>query len=76
MAKFSSFEQIDTELEILKIEKEIDYQRLIHSLQDSKDGPSGGGFLSTLPKLAVDLVGGLGGVKGIALSFLLKKLIK
>ncbi|HEU0136723.1 MAG TPA: DUF6327 family protein [Flavobacterium sp.] len=75
-AKFSSFEQIDTELEILKTEKEIQYQKLIHSLQNTSDTGSSGSFLSTLPRLAVDLVGNFGGVKGIALSFLLKKFIK
>ena len=35
--KYSSYAQIDSELEILKIEKEISYQKLVLSVQDTKE---------------------------------------
>lgn len=34
---YSSFEQIDAELEILKIEKEINYQKMILGFQRTKE---------------------------------------
>lgn len=35
--KYSSYAQIDRELEILKIEKEICYQKLVFSIQKTKE---------------------------------------
>lgn len=35
--KYSSYAQIDSELEILKVEKEISYQKLILSVQKTKE---------------------------------------
>ncbi|MGM8360854.1 DUF6327 family protein [Flavobacterium sp. ARAG 55.4] len=35
--KYSSYAQIDNELEILKIEKEISYQKLVLSVQKTKE---------------------------------------
>lgn len=35
--KYSSYAQIDRELEILKIEKEISYQKLVLSVQKTKE---------------------------------------
>lgn len=38
--KYSSYAQIDNELEILKIEKEISYQKLVLSVQQTKESLS------------------------------------
>lgn len=35
--KYSSYAQIDSDLEILKLEKEINYQRLVLSFQKTKE---------------------------------------
>ena len=35
--KYSSYAQIDKELEILKVEKEISYQKLVLSVQKTKE---------------------------------------
>ncbi|WP_413999746.1 DUF6327 family protein [Flavobacterium sp. W1B] len=35
--KYSSYAQIERELEILKIEKEISYQKLVFSIQKTKE---------------------------------------
>jgi hypothetical protein len=35
--KYSSFAEIDRELEILKIEKEIHYQRLVYNVHKTKE---------------------------------------
>jgi hypothetical protein len=36
--KYSSYAEIDRELEILKLEKEISYQKLVLSVQKTKEG--------------------------------------
>lgn len=36
--KYSSYAEIDRELEILKLEKEINYQKLVLSFQRTKEG--------------------------------------
>lgn len=38
--KYSSYAQIDNELEILKVEKEISYQKLILSIEKTKESLS------------------------------------
>ena len=38
--KYSSYAQIDSELEILKVEKEISYQKLILSIEKTKESLS------------------------------------
>ncbi len=35
--KYSSFEQIDKELEILKIERELNFQKIIYKIEKTKD---------------------------------------
>jgi len=75
--KYTSFGDIDRDLEILALEKEIHYQKLLQTLQDASDSIAPGKLLGSIPKLALDLVGGLsGGFKGMALSFLLRKIFK
>ncbi|WP_310377917.1 DUF6327 family protein [Flavobacterium sp.] len=49
--KYSSYAQIETELEILKLEKELNYQKLVSSVQKTKDSLTlqnmVGGFLGS-----------------------------
>ena len=51
--KYSSYAQIDRDLEILKIEKDIEYQKLLWSIQQTKESftPQNmvRGFLGSLP---------------------------
>jgi hypothetical protein len=35
--KYSSFKEIDFQLEILKLEKEINYQKMVYSIEKTKD---------------------------------------
>lgn len=75
--KFRSFSDIDHELEILKIEKEIKYEKMMQTVQQTREDYTPGKLLGIVPKLALDLAGGLsGGLKGMAISFVLKKLFK
>ena len=49
--KYSSYAQIEIELEILKLEKELNYQKLVSSVQKTKDSLTlqnmVGGFLGS-----------------------------
>jgi len=76
--KYSSYEQIDRELEILNLEKEIQFERLSQSFTKTKDSISPGKLISgSIPKVAVDVISGFAGpIKGMALSFILKKLFR
>lgn len=75
--KLKSFEDIDRELEILSLEKEISYQKLSKSVHEFKSSYTPGKLLGIVPKVAMDLAGGItGGIKGVAISYLLKRFIK
>lgn len=54
--KYSSYAQIDHDLEILKIEKEIEYQKLLLGIQQTRESftPQNmvRGFLTSLPEFS------------------------
>ena len=76
--RYRSYAEIDRDLEILKLEKEIQFHKLSQSFSKTKDSLSPGHMISgALPKAAVGLLSGLSGpLKGMALSFVLKKIFK
>jgi uncharacterized protein DUF6327 len=75
--KYASYAEIDRDLEILKLEKEIHYQKLMQSVNQTKESLNPSNLLGGVPKIAMDVLGGLSGpVKSLAISFLLKKLFK
>ena len=53
--KVTSFADIDRELEILNLEKEIKYEKLILSVQDIKQNYTPAKLLGIVPKVAMDL---------------------
>lgn len=74
--KYSSFAQIDSDLEILKLERELNYQKLIYSIQKTKES-------FALPRIVCGLFGSCktllsesyGGLLSMAIPFLLKWVI-
>lgn len=44
--KYTSFEVIDRELEVLKLEKELQYEKLVFNLQEAKELVTVGGLIS------------------------------
>lgn len=75
--KYASYADIDRDLEILKLEKEIYYQRMSQSMHDTKESLSPGNLVGGVPKAALGFLGNLGGpIKGIAVNFLLNKFFK
>jgi hypothetical protein len=75
--RYSSYADIDRDLEILKLEKEIQYQKLLKTLGETKENLSPDKFLGGIPGVAIDVVSGLAGpLKGVAISYILKKIFK
>lgn len=75
--KYSSYAEIDRDLEILKIEKEIYYQKLSQSFDNTKDSLNPSNMIPSVPKMALTVLGGLAGpLKSIGASFILKKLFR
>ena len=72
--KYTSFAEIDRELEILKIEKEIHYQRLIFNVEKTKENLEPinvvKGFVSST---VANFPSSLGTIFNIALPFLIKR---
>lgn len=72
--QYTSYEEIDRDLKIFKLEKEIHYQKIIKSGRQIKKDLS---FTSVLPDVAIGAVDTFSkGIKGAALGFLLRKIFK
>ena len=72
--RYSSYKEIDRDLKILKLEKELQYQKLLKSGREIKESLS---FVSVLPDLAIGAVNTFsGGIKGAVLGYLLKMIFK
>lgn len=72
--KYSSYEQIDQDLKILKLKKEIHYRKLIQKGQETKQSLS---FVSIVPDLAIGAVDTFTkGAKGAVLAYLLRTLFR
>jgi hypothetical protein len=73
--KYSSYAEIDRDLEILKIEKEIHYQKLLQSLDSTTESLNPSNLVGSVPKMAFNLLTS-NPVRNFGLSFLLKKLFR
>ena len=75
--RYSSYAQIEQELEILKVEKELHYQRLLQTFDNTKENLDPKRMLGGVPEIALDMVSGLAGpLKGMLINFVLKKVFK
>ena len=75
--RYSSYAQIDHELEILKVEKELHYQKLLQTFDHTKENLDPKRIFGGVPEVAIDMVSGLAGpFKGMLMNFVLKKIFK
>lgn len=75
--RYSSYAQIEQDLEILKVEKELYYQRLLQTFDNTKDNLNPKKMFGGIPEVAIDMVSGLAGpLKGMLINFVLKKIFK
>lgn len=75
--RYSSYQEIERDLEILKLEKEIQYQKLVHSFQKTKESITPhnivSGFLGSYKTL---FAGSYGTILNVALPILIKWISK
>ncbi|NBL65759.1 hypothetical protein GV828_11160 [Flavobacterium sp. NST-5] len=74
---YTSFEEINRDLEILKVEKELAHEKLKLSFEDTKDSITAKNILGTVPGTAVNVLGALSGpIKNLGVTYLFKKIFK
>jgi hypothetical protein len=72
---YNSFEEINRELEILKVEKDLAYARFKKDLNEAKDSLTAENIVGEGPMRAFKIVGALSGpLKSAALTWLFKKI--
>jgi|GEM_PF-1038026 len=75
--RYASYAQIEQDLEILKVEKELYYQRMLQTLDHTKGNLDPKKLFGGVPEVAIDMVSGLAGpLKGMLINFVLKKVFK
>lgn len=74
--KYKTFGQIDKDLEIFKVEKELAYQKFLKSFDTTKESFELKNMVGDAPKKAMNILGLLSGpLKSAALTFLFKKIL-
>ena len=75
--RYSSYAQIEQDLEILRVEKELHYQKLLQTFDNTKGSLDPKKMLGGIPEVAIYMVSGLAGpLKGVLINFVLKKIFK
>lgn len=71
---YYTYAQINKDLEILKVEKDIAYHKLMKEVDETKESLEFKNLIGDGPKKVLNVVGMLGGpLKSAALTFLFKK---
>jgi hypothetical protein len=74
---YSSYAQINRELEILKIEREINYQKIVFGIQKTKDSLAPKNIVkSLLGNYTPNIPGPYGKIIGLAIPFITKWILK
>lgn len=73
---YSSYEEIDKDLEILKLQKEIDAQKLSLTVEKTIDGVTPSGMVQNILGNAGSFLTRSGLLKNVILPFVINKIIK
>ena len=72
---YRTFKEINKDLEILKVEKDLAYARFVKDLDQTKESLKPGNMIGDTPKKILGLVGAFSGpIKSALLTFLFKKI--
>ena len=72
---YTTFDEINRELEILKVEKDLAYARFKKDLNQTKESLEPGNIIGETPKKILGLLGAFSGpIKSALLTFLFKKI--
>ena len=73
---YKTFDEINKDLEIFKIEKDLAYQKFLRSLDETKESLDIKNIIGDTPTKAMNILGVLSGpLKSAALTFLFKKIL-
>jgi hypothetical protein len=73
---YKTFDEINKDLEIFKIEKDLAYQKFLRSLDETKESLDIKNIIGDTPAKAMNILGVLSGpLKSAALTFLFKKIL-
>ena len=72
---YRSYDEINRDLEILKVEKDLAYQKFLIEVEETKDSLNPMNMIGETPKKILGVLGHLGGpIKSMALTYLFKKI--
>lgn len=72
---YRTFKEINKDLEILKVEKDLAYARFVKDLGDTKESLKPGNIIGEGPKKVLGVLGAFSGpIKSALLTFLFKKI--
>jgi len=72
---YSSFEEINKELEILKVERDLSYAKFKRSLNETKESLEPGNIIGDTPMKIFSFLGSVSGpLKSAGMAWLLKKI--
>jgi len=73
---YYTYDQINKDLEIFKVEKDLAYQKFLKGLDETKESLELKNIIGDTPKKALNILGVLSGpLKSAALTFLFKKVL-
>jgi hypothetical protein len=72
---YRTFDEINKDLEILKVEKDLAYAKFVKGFDETKESLQPGNLIGETPKKILGVLGAFSGpIKSAALTFLLKKI--
>jgi len=72
---YRTFAEINKDLEILKVEKDLAYAKFLKGLDETKESLQPGNIIGETPKKILGVLGAFSGpIKSALLTFLLKKI--
>ena len=72
---YRSYDEINRDLEILKVEKDLAYQKFLKEVDETKESLKPMNMIGETPKKILGVLGHLGGpIKSMALTYLFKKI--
>ncbi|RRJ94167.1 DUF6327 family protein [Flavobacterium macacae] len=74
---YASYEEINKELEILKVEKDLAFEKMQLSFMETKDSFTAKNIVGTVPGMALNVIGALSGpLKNVGIAYLTKKIFR
>jgi len=74
---YASYEEINRELQILKVEKDLAYEKMHLSFSETKDSFTAKNIVGTVPGIALNIIGALSGpLKNVGIAYLTKKIFR